>query len=207
LEFIRNLVEVEKLGTDKWKVNLENVLPKYGKTKSTTLTLNDEEFNLLFDPYKSLDRRRILLWKPFRHTHQYNGNNLPYVENIEDIFFFDNPGLAEFIRSAIANYHTYLAALYAFILGILFSFGFVLLCNPGTFLEIPSILNQINLSQVGSQEIIQFIGIIICFLILLILMWGTKIQSKIRRKEAIAHEYLLIRLKTLDAQKNRKNPR
>ena len=189
LEFIRDRITLEKKDTDAYIINIENVSPADKKDKlPKKIICDDKDFELLFDPYKSLKCSKILWWKSFRRKQKHDRNILPFVENIENMMiFFDNPGLADFIRSAVAHYHMYLAAAYAFILGLLFSVGITMILNVEAFLTIPSLLQQIDVPR--------FTGMVICGIILLILVWITVKQSRLMLKEAIANEYLLVRLR------------
>lgn len=193
MEFIRNRAKVEKTDANTYRIDLGEVIPKDKKDKlSNTLTLTASDFDLLFDPFKSLAQSKILYWKSYRGKQQHSRLKLPYVENIEDMIFFEDQGLADFIRSAITTYHTSLAAVYAFLLGLLFSSGFTLALNPEVFFEFLAILTQINVTQIHFTRLA---GIVVCAGILFVLIWTTIKQSRLRRKEAIAHEYLLIRLR------------
>jgi len=193
LEFIRNLCKVDKTKTNAFKIDLEGVIPENKKKiLVSSLTLTEKDFDLLFDPYRSLKKSRVLFWKSYRRMQEESKVKLPYVENIEDLIFFEDTGLADFIRSAIANYHTYLAATYAFFLGLLFSVGFTLSVRPTILNEVFLILSEIKFSEI---LLIQLTSGFFCLLIFCILFWATIKQSRLRRNEAIAHEFLLMKLR------------
>lgn len=198
MEFIRSRAKVEKLDDNAYRIDLGRIIPKDKEDKlSRTLILKEEDFDLLFDPFKSLKQSKILFWKSHRGKQQHSSLKLPYVENIEDMIFFEDQGLADFIRSAIATYHTSLAAVYAFLLGLLFSSGFTLAVNPKVFSEFLTILTQINITQI---DFTRLAGVVVCAGVLFVLIWATLKQSRLRRKEAIAHEYLLVRLRVQEKE-------
>lgn len=187
LEFIRSHIKLEKHDDDTIVVNLRAVIPENKqKELSQKMTLNREDFDCIFDPYKSLQKSRILLWKSFRRDQNEREEKLPYVESIEDMFFFDDPGLADFMRSAVANYHTYKATVCAFLLGLLCAIGMTLAFRPEFFLTI-QIPQQIDLYRV--------LGWVLIIMVFVTLTWATIKQSRLRLREALAHEYLLIRLR------------
>ena len=173
MKFIRNSIEVTYTKDDKQKIDLKKIMPKDEKLKVTdNLILDKKDFDLLFDPYKELNKSRILFWKPFRFKQHLKKEKLPFVENIENIlFFFENPDLAEFIRGAVINFHTYLAAFYALVIGCLFSIGFAFILKADTFLQMVSkvlpltyavdALRKVMILGVGIEAIIMPITILI----------------------------------------------
>jgi hypothetical protein len=190
MKFMRGLVDITV--DDKTKsyiINLGNALPpkKKENCSSIRLVLNETDFEALFDPFKSLAKSRILFWKSYRAKQEDEKEKIPYVENIEDMIFFEDQELADFIRSAAANYHTYLAAGWALLFGLLFSIGLTLSMNADAFNKIQPALQAITL--------VNSMGIAVCTGVVLFLIWATARQSRLRKNEAIAHEYLMIRLK------------
>lgn len=190
LKYIRERVEVKwDPTTERYKVDLDKALPQSKKENgfATKLEIDKNDFNMLFDPFRGLEKSRIPFYESHRAKQTKENENLPYVENIEDMFFFDDKGLGEFIRSAAANYHTYLAVGWALLFGLVFSIGLTLYLNADAF----------NKIQPSFQAItpVNSIGIAVCTGVMLFLVWAAIRQSRLRKNEAIAHEYLMIRLK------------
>jgi hypothetical protein len=189
LKFLRSRIEHLDNNNGTYTVNLSRVIPKNKTTTFTSkITLTKEEFEDIFDPYKQLKNSRILHWNSFRKKQEENREKVPFVEHIEDLFFFEDQGLADFIRSAVDNYHTYKATAYSFILGFIFALGITLASNPSFYwATIPQIPAQLDMYK--------FVGLVICLIVFIISIFAAWRQSDLRLKEAIANWYLLLRLK------------
>jgi len=188
MQYVREKVTI-KWDKDKQQctVDLSGALPKSKNgTFAATLSLSKSEFETIFDPYISLKESRILFWESYRAKQAERGEDLPFAEGIENMFFFDVGGLADFIRSAAANYHTYLAVGWAFLFGSVFAFGLTLSLNADAFNGIVHALWRVTLAS--------FVGAIVCAGVVGFLVWAAWKQSCIRKNEAVANEYLLIKL-------------
>jgi len=199
MKFVRKRIKVAwDLDKKQCTVDLAEALPqsRKGGNLATRLVISANDFKMLFDPYESLKKSKVPFFKSYRAKQEKEKEELPYVENVENMFFFDAAGLAGFIRSAATNYHTYLAVGWAALFGVLFSLGLTLSLSADAFNRILPALQAITLMN--------FIGVLVCAGVVLFLVWAAVRQSRFRKNEAVANEYLMIRLR-LEKQNNSKN--
>lgn len=196
----------------KFVVNLEKVLPEEYEIRKVVCS-DKREYDDLFDPFK----RTTELWYfkpifgvPFRkkqpeiYKERYKGEMKPfYVENVEDMTFFSNPALANYIREQTRYWHILRASFYGLLWGATFASG-LLLVILSNFLCF-SITSSLILSDffcfclyamtIMFGLFLKVLGLILCAIPIIVLPWTTYEYSKLRRKESLAHEYLLIKLK------------
>lgn len=159
----KNIGFEEKDG--KFTVNLDKVLPECFNRRS--ISCSQQEFDKLFDPFKKL--RDFPL--SHRRRQSENGENVYYVENVENITYFSPNMPSSYIREVVRYWHISTASGIAAFLG--------LICG----IHINGLLQGNVLSVV---LILIIIGVLI--------VTGGVIQPYFRKKEAIANEYLIIRL-------------
>ena len=210
LESIRERVSVAKT-KEGYTVNFNFPLNKKRK-----LQLTSEEYERIFDPYKNL--QRFLFWKSYRSKQPIlfkkkygNGTIKPFfVENIENMFFFEKEGLGEFIRGTLSIYHISQVAGYGLCLGVAFSIGFALLFWPKIlsytqYLQLlRSVLNR-SLTLSSTNVIMTISGIILISLPIFLIFSATKIQSTLKVKESQANEELMVELRMSDDLPSRGN--
>jgi len=195
MELVRGRIKVEETESGTYEIDLSDVL-RASNDRTTKIKCNKAELETIFDPFKDLEKTKIRCCIPYRST-QKEEKGLFYVESVENMLFFHNSqGLAEFIRSAAANFHTYAAAKWAFIWGLVASFGMLLIYNSTSFPRIGDflIVTGGTIKNSLTQATIACVGILILAGVAFILVHATIKQSKLRLKEAIANEYLLIKL-------------
>jgi len=167
MKHLRHSIEVEDKGNGKYTVYLDKVLPASYPNKVIHCQCQ-QEFDKLFDPFK------ILKYLPlsYRKKQEKKKEIPPYVENIENILFFKEEAYSSYIREVVKYWHISLASALGFIYGLIIAFGIFLIFN--------------GFGVYGW-------AVIVTFVIILLTIAG--IQSHFRKKEAIANEYLLLKLK------------
>lgn len=189
---IRDKIEV-KSESSKIVVDLDKVLPRDIRVRRIECS-NQTEYQILFDPFRRLTRLwlfEMILGPSFRKTQpelykSTYGNEIKpfYVENVEDMTFFDKPALANYIREQTKYWHIMRATFYGFFWGIANAIGLFLVIMSNFFL--------VNLLIFAL--FIAMIGLLICGGSIALLCWIAYECSGLRRSESLAHEHLLIRL-------------
>lgn len=192
---IRDRIDVDNYSGE-IVVNLEKVLPEEFGVRKIGFS-SQTEYELLFDPFKKLVEPRFWLFEkifgtPFRkkqpkiYREIYKGKTKPfYVENVEDITFFFNAALADYVRGSTGHWHTLRASFYGFLWGITSAVGLALFSLSSFFGETPLFL----------VIFLEILGFVICVIPIAILCWISYEYSRLRRSESMAHEHLMIRLK------------
>jgi len=168
--YIRGKINVESIdGGKRYYIDLSKVLPK--SFRKRTITCCKQEYEKIFDPFRIL---RCFPWS-FRRKQEKNRKKKPYyVENIENITYFSKEVFSSYIREVVRYWHISTSSGLGFLFGILVT-G-----------ELFAILNE--------QFSRYLFGIISLGFTIGILLFFTALQSHLRKREAIANEFLLMKL-------------
>lgn len=164
IRYIRKNIIIEKTEKGEYKINFNKVIPDIYPNK--IITCDQKEFEELFDPYKILKRIPF----SYRRRQETKKEKLPYVENIENMIFF-NEKASNYIRELHKYWHITFASALGFINGLIIAFGIYLIFNG---------------------FIIYGMAIIYVFIFTILLVGA--VNSYLRKREAISNEYLVIRL-------------
>lgn len=164
MSYIRKHIQVKK-ENGKYTIDLDQVLPPEFERRS--IACCQQEFDKLFDPFKTL---RCIPFS-FRKRQSEREVTLFYVENVENITFFSPKVPSQYIREIIGYWHIAYSSGIAVILGLICGIGLYFFLGGNVLGIVPAI-----------------------FVAVFLTMTGGLVQPHLRKKEAIANEYLLVKL-------------
>jgi hypothetical protein len=167
MKHIRRHITFERGSEGKRTVDLSKIL---GSSFPNTVIAceNQDEFDRLFDPFRRLKRCP----RSFRKQQQSEGCDLPYVENIENLIFFSKEAHSRYIRELVRYWHIGVASIIGLSFGTVIAIGTWLTIQPSKWI----------------------LGTLILVVSVAILLGLSFAQTVLRKKEALANEYLLLKL-------------
>lgn len=167
MKHIRKNIKLRKMdGGKSYYIDLSKVLPP--SYEKRTITCCRQEYEKLFDPFKKL---RYFPWS-YRRKQEKNKEEPYYVENVENVTYFSEKLWSSYMREIIRYWHISTSS------GIGFLFGLLVTGELFIILSWKSHL-------LGYALLVFTLGVLIIF---------SGFQSHFRRKEAIANEFLFIKL-------------
>lgn len=173
IKYVRKNI-TDQIKNGKHEVDLSKIVSSSDYPNRIICCECGQEYDRLFDPFK------FLKYIPCSHRRKQEREKItpPYVEGIENLIFFHEQAHSGYIRELFRYWHISFASAIGVVCGGIIASGVYL------------IVTDLGYSTYGW---------IIVFTLLGILLFIAGIQSYFRRREAIANEYL--RLKLLIPQK------